>query len=157
MFVLIRTKKAIELRSFEGYAFSIPAGVSWIWDKAGEHLRDNIYKVETDGKMDKYGFHNGNGIPALLESTREDWLKEGKKLARVERFIVNAKYIPRASLIKTAQKRGVENSKIMHYLADSNIDIAEISEDINSLPIPESVQYPEGEDFNLTSPSLASA
>jgi len=134
-------KRDIELRSFEGYAFSIPYGVSWIWDKAGEYLTKEVFKINKGGQ-DKYGLDNGHGVPDLLVSTETAWKKEGKKLAQVNRFHISAELIPREALIKTAQERKVESGLILNWLADKQIDRNEIADAINSLPIPEEVRYP---------------
>lgn len=143
MFVLNRMKKDIELKSFEGYQFTIPTGVSWIWDKAGEHLIQNIYKVNVQSQKDKFGYDNGNGVPPLLESNLKSWLKEGKKLTQVKKFVINESLIPRDALIAIAAKQGVDNATITKWLANKNLDKSEIAEAINSLPVPDSVRYPE--------------
>ena len=142
MFVKNINKKPIEVRSFEGYKFLIPVGVSAVLDKLGKHLLEKIYKVESKGKQDKYGFDNGHGVPPLMESDRKAWEKDGKKLAQVERFQINVKQIPRANLIKIAQERGVESGQVVKWLADKDIDPGEIVNAINELPIPEEIQYP---------------
>ncbi len=51
MFVKNRQNKDIELTSFEGYMFTIPTGVSWIWDKAGQHLLTNIYHLHKNDRL----------------------------------------------------------------------------------------------------------
>lgn len=135
-------KKDIELRSFDGYLFSIPYGVSWIWDKAGEHLIKNIFKVESKGGQDNYGLDNGHGIPDLLVSNKVAWVKGGKRLAQAQRFHMNADLIPREALIKIAQARGVDDGRILQWLSDKQVDKSEIADAINSLPIPEEIRYP---------------
>lgn len=142
MYVNNTAKKDIKLSSFDGFIFMIPTGTSWIWDKAGEHLLTNIYKVESEGGTDKYGYSNGHGIPALLQSTEKIWEKEGRKLTQVERFRISDKLVPRAKLITIAKQRGVEDAKIMEYLSDPNVDATEIVNTINDLPVPESVKHP---------------
>jgi len=150
MFVLNREKKAIELRSFGGFKFTVPSGVSWVWDKAGEHLVET-YKVQmpvgakivAGGRsVDKYGFDNGHGVPPLVESTKEEWVKGGKKLCVVERYKINGKLVPRKALIARAQKSGIGQDRIMEYVSDTDLDARAIAEDINALPVPEEVSHP---------------
>ncbi len=141
MFVNNTAKKDIKLNSFDGYILTIPPGVSWIWDKAGEHLTTKIYKVESTG-VDKYGLSNGNGIPPLLVSNQAAWEKGGKKLTAVERFQVKEKLIPRAKLISLAKERGVDDKEVVRFLTDTNIDPSIIAEAINNLPVPEEIRYP---------------
>lgn len=143
MFVKNIQKKEINLSSFEGYEFDIPAGVSWIWDMAGEHLLKNIYKVEAKSGKDKFNNPNMGGPVALTLSTQDAWLEEGKKLTQVRRYQIKEKLIPRAKLIIIAQERGIENGMIMKYLSDQNIEVTDIIEAINSLPVSESVRYPK--------------
>ena len=159
MFVHNKAKKNIELRSFEGYKFSIPPGVSWIWDKAGKHLLDNVYKVETSrtisAKDKALGLDQGFGVPALLSSTEKAWLDGGKQLVRVERYKINGKQVPRKALITTAQQRGVPNARILEYIADSQIDALMIAEDINTLPVPESIVRPVDFETLESTPQMA--
>lgn len=142
MFIKNTASKDVPLRSHEGLVFSVPPGVSAIWDSAGKELL-KVHKIESSGGKDKYGFSNGHGIPCLSESTRAAWKKDGSKLARVERFKIPFKLIPRASLIKLALKRGISHNRVSEYQIDSMIDISEIANDINSLPVPEEIKYPE--------------
>ena len=79
------------IKSFEGFVFIVPAGVSWIYDKAGNHIL-SIHKIEASGGKDRYGYDNGHGIPAIMEAKKLAWEKEGKQLVKVERFQVNPKY-----------------------------------------------------------------
>ena len=97
MFIKNLQKKDIKLRSFEGYEFIIPPEVSVIWDLAGRHLLENIYKIETKGGKDKFGIDNGSGIPPLQEANEKEWIKNGSKYTEVKRFQVNPKLIPRPS------------------------------------------------------------
>ena len=149
MFVINKSKKDIEVRSFEGYEFSIPSGVVWLWDKLGEHLLKNIYKIEvTEAKLDKYGFDNGHGVPDLLESNEAAWVKGGKKLASVKRFQVVPKLIGREAIIDVARARGLSKERVMQYMTDKRIDIDEIANDINLMPVPEDVRYPSDKIMN---------
>ena len=150
MFVKNKSNKDIEVRSFEGYEFAISPGVSWIWDKLGEHLLKNIYKVESPGGVDKYGLNNGHGLPDLVESNEKEWQKNGKRLTSVKRFQINPRFIGRDGLIDTARMRGVSPDRVMQYMTDKRIDIEEIAKDINELPVLESVRYPS----ELNSPEI---
>ena len=107
MYIKNITKNDVHLKSFDGYSFIIPPGVSAIYTPAGKALLE-VHKVESKGGVDKFGFDNGHGIPALHESTEKAWAVGGKQLARVERFQINFKLIPRAALIKTALHRGID-------------------------------------------------
>ena len=142
MFVNNNDKKEIKLRSFEGYAFTIPTGVSWIWDLAGEHLLANVYKVESSGK-DKFGFDNGHGVPGLFASTEKEWVKQGKQLTQVTRFRIDSKLVPRVNLVKIARKRGIDRDRCAEYTSDPDIDSSTIAEEINVLPISDEVRYPK--------------
>ena len=142
MYIKNTQKKDINLTSFEGYAFVVPPGISAIWQAAGEQLL-KIHKVESPGGKDKYGFDNGHGLPALFESNRAEWVKDGKKLVHVTRFQIQAALIPRASLIKVALQRGLPHTRISEYQIDSNIDLETIANDINTLPVPDEIKYPE--------------
>ena len=141
MFLKNIAKKDIKLSSFEGYVFAVPPGISAIWNPAGKQLL-SVHKVESSGK-DKFGLDNGHGVPALSESTKAVWIKDGRKLVSVKRFQIDPKQIPRASLIMVAHKRGVEQTKIVEYQMDSQIEVDQIAADINNLPIPDEIRYPE--------------
>lgn len=144
MFLKNTSKKDIYLRSFEGYEFAVPPGVSAIWTPAGNAMLE-VHKVEKKPehqKVDKYGFDNGHGLPALFEAKEADWVKGGKRLAEVKRFQVVGKLIPRASLIKTALQRGIPHSRITEYQLDSNIDTEVIARELNELLIPDEIKYP---------------
>lgn len=142
MFIKNTSKKDIHLRSFEGgYAFIVSPGVSAIWTPAGEQLL-KVYKVESPGGKDKYGFDNGHGLPALFEATEAEWRRGNRQLAQVNRFKINAKLIPRAALIKNALARGIESKRITEYQIDSTIDPETIAEEINAIPVPDEIKYP---------------
>ena len=141
MFIKNTSKGDINLSSFEGFKFIVPIGISAIWTPAGEQLL-KVHKVESSGGKDKFGFDNGRGIPALFESTKVAWEKDGKKLVKVERYQIQAKLIPRNSLIKLALQRGVSHNRISEYQLDSLIEPETIIEEINSLPIPDEIKYP---------------
>src|SRR3990167_11416907 len=150
MFLKNTADRNIKLTSFEGYSFVIPPGVSWIWDKAGEHLVVNIYKQE--GVNGKWGFQGServfipqsHTIPAITASNEKEWIKGGKRLSEVERFRINYAQFPnRSYLITLAQKRGVASGQITELLADQTIDGSVITEVINNLPIPDEIKFPK--------------
>ena len=154
MFLKNTSEGNINLNSFEGYKFVVPAGVSAIWDKAGKEMLSKygvIESPEMPRNKDKYGLDNGHGIPALSElgdEGREAWDKEGRRMAEVSRFQINFKLIPRASLIKTALKRGLPHERVTEFQVDQQIDIEEIANEINKLPIPDKIKYPENIETN---------
>ena len=69
-------------------------------------------------------------------------------MAEVKRFQIDAKLIPRASLIKLALKRGVSHERVSEYQIDELIDPETITGDINSLPVPDKIKYPENIEDN---------
>ena len=143
------------LPSFEGLEFEIPRGVSWVWDKAGEHL---LKTYAPDGEYGTWGWRYGQGqsdmskgktfiqqappTPAIIPASKEDWEKEGKRFCQVRRYKVLAKLIPRESLITIASERGVSQQRLVEYTNKKNIDVEEIADDINSLSVPEDIKYP---------------
>ena len=138
-------KKDIRLNSFEGYKFSVPPGISWIWDEAGKEMlrvySPPVFKLP----VDKFGNPNGNGIPAIRRATlkeEKEWEKE-RKIAIAERFKINHAQIPRKKLITIAQQRGIESGKITEWLADEQIDSSVIAEVINELPVPDEIRFPK--------------
>lgn len=148
MFIKNITAKDVPLNSFEGYKFLVPPGVSAIWSPAGEQLL-KIHKIESKGGVERHmtstgvvELDNGHGVPALYEATEAEWKKQGRKLAHVERFIVNHKLIPRAKLITTALARGISHNRVLEYQMDNSIDIEIIAKEINELPVPEEIKYP---------------
>lgn len=140
MFIKNTQKKAVELASFDGFVFKLQPGTSAIWDKAGEQLL-KVHKIESRG-LDIYGRDNGTGLPALMESDEATWKRNGKQLAEVSRYQINAKLIPRVKLIKVALDRGVSHNRISEYQLDETIDIETIANDINSMDIPEEIKRP---------------
>ena len=143
MYIKNITKKDIRLSSFEGYKFVIPAASTcWIWEKAGAHLLNNVYKPTTPPSTDKYGNPNGNGNQPLQAGTEADWKKGGSRVAHVERFLVNQSQIPRKKLITIAKQRGVSDSLITEWLADDTSDPATIADAINELPLPDEIRFP---------------
>lgn len=144
MFVKNTTDKDIPFRSFEGYKFLIPPGVSWIYDPAGEWLLSKVYVTPKTPSVDKFGTPNGNGVQPLQAATKAEWVKGGKRLAQVQRFTVNYTQIPkREQMIAIANKRGISKERIQEYMVDATIEREQIAQEINSLPIPESIRYPK--------------
>lgn len=148
MFIRNNQKKEIKIRSLEGYKFFIPTGVSAIWNKAGEHLL-SIHKIEVvDPRPPKWikgineGGDGGARIPAIQEVTEKDWVKDGKKMVRVERFPINPNLIKADALIELASERGVEEKLITKWLARKNVEPSEITDVLNNMPIPEEIIYP---------------
>lgn len=148
MFIQNTTAKDIKLHSFEGYRFVIPTGVSWIWDKAGEHL---LKTFEPKGVNGTWGFDLDGPVfqpsaptkPAVIPSAKQAWAKEGKRMALVERFQINGQQVPRKHLIKVATERGVPNERITEFLANEQIDSQEIADAINALSVPDHIRFPQ--------------
>ena len=148
MFIKNTADKEIKLASHEGFVFWVPVGVSAIMDSAGEAML-KVHKVESRGGTERHvtssgvmEISQGHGIPALHPATEDEWKKEGKKFARVERFKINFKQIPRNMLLKTALQRGVSQQKVTEWQIDTSVDTEEIAKMVNELPIPEEVKYP---------------
>src|SRR3990167_4914126 len=113
MFIKNTQDKEVLLRSFAGYKFSVPPGVSAIYTPAGDEML-KVHKIESRGGTERYmtssgmvELDNGHGIPALSEATEAEWRKGGKRLAAVERYKINHKLIPRVGLIKKALEYGI--------------------------------------------------
>ena len=155
MFIKNNQTKDIVLTSFEGYEFEVPVGVSWIWDKAGEHL---LKTYEPKGEHGHWGYRPGIGqtdmgrgkvfilqeppVPAITQATKEEWDNSGKRFCQVRRYKIIASMIPRENLIKIASQRGVSQQKLMEYTNDKNIELDVIAGEINNLPVPEEIKYP---------------
>jgi hypothetical protein len=132
MYINNITKKPITNISFEGYWFTVPAGVSIVWDKFGKFLTEVIYKI--DG--------TGGGMPPVVEATAAEW--DGKQYAEVRRFEINAEHIPNKNdLIKIAKQRGVDAETIEQWKEDESLENADIAKAINELAVPDFVKYPE--------------
>ena len=147
MYIKNTQNKDVKLASFEGYQFTIPPGVVWIYDKAGEHLIKTYAPIGEHGKMHQTSqglvFMPGKSpVSVITNATEEGWDKGGRRLAEVKRFQINAKMIPKNKLIITAQQRGIPNDRLMEYQMDSSIDVETIASDINNLPVPESMRFP---------------
>jgi hypothetical protein len=144
MFVKNVTNKDIAFRSFNGYKFLIPPGVSWIWGPAGDWLLTKIYVTTPTPPTDKFGNPNGNGVQPLQKSTKDAWVKGGKRLAQVERFKINYTQIPKKEqMLDIARERGIPQDEVMRFMLDKNIDRSEIAEAINNLPVPEDIRFPK--------------
>lgn len=142
MYVNNTTKAPIKDVSFEGYWFTLPVGVSLVWDKFGEFLIGVIYKMEG----------SGGGMPPVLPATAEQW--DGKKYAQVRRFEINSELIPKKDdLFKIAKQRGVAADVIEAWKEDESIDNKEIAQAINELAVPDSVLYPEASGAPAAAPA----
>lgn len=148
MFIQNTTGKDIKFSSFEGYRFVIPTGVSWIWDKAGEQV---LKTFEPKGVNGTWGYNGEDRVflpststkPAVIPAAKQAWVKEGKRMALVERFQINGQQVPRKHLIKVATERGVSNEQITGFLANEQIDSQEIADAINALPVPDDIRFPQ--------------
>ena len=142
MFIKNNSNKDLRLHSFEGFEFTAPPGISAIWDKAGTFWIETLAPKGENGKV---GHKDGMvtfkeaapPTPGITESTKEDWEKEGKKLAQVNRFQIKAGMIPRAALIEIAGQRGVPLEKIQGNKTDDDI-----LEKINGLPVQNELRFP---------------
>lgn len=125
------TGKPVKDISFEGYMFTIPAGVSLCWDKFGTFIL-NLYKPAGEGA----------GIPPVIAATAKQW--KGDRYVDVRRFALNASHIPkRADLLKIAKERGIEASQLEQWKEDETIPNDEIARAINELEVPDAIKYPE--------------
>lgn len=147
MYIKNTINKDVKLTSFEGYEFTIPQGVCWINDKAGEHLiktyepkGENGYTKQTTQGM--VFVPSAPPTPAIVESTEKEWDKAGRKFAEVKRFQIKASMIPRNKLIIVAQQRGIPIERLTEYQMDASIDVETIAQDINNLPVPDSLRFP---------------
>lgn len=143
MFIKNNSDKDITLRSFEGFEFVAPPGVSAIWDKAGEFWINLLAPQGENGKWKGTTFIPAavQTEPAIVESNQEDWEKGGKKLVQVTRYKIKEGLIPRQSLLEIAAKRGVPMEKIQ-----GNVQDEDIIREINELPIPDSIRFPHVND-----------
>ena len=142
------TSEDVKLRSFKGFKFSFPPGTFWVWDEAGEELLKTYTPIGQNGTWSYSGDQRvlnpvAGVTPPIVASTEEAWEHDGRKLAQVERFIVNYEHIPdRDKLIGIARERGVPDSKVNEWISSKDIDRSEIARTINKLPVPESVRFP---------------
>ncbi len=148
MFIKNIQKEDVYLRSHEGYIFCLPSGISAVWDSAGEALL-KVHRIESKGGIESHKtssgvleLDQGHGIPALSEAKEEDWIKEGRKFAKVERFKIKFKLIPRKKLIVVAHQRGLSDQRVTEFQMDESIDAEVIASEINKLEIPENIKYP---------------
>lgn len=148
MFIKNTQKEDVYLRSHEGYIFCLSPGISAIWDSAGEALL-KVHKIESKGGVETHRtssgvleLSQGHGIPALSIAEEEDWIKEGRKFAKVERFKINFKLIPRKKLIPIALERGLSHQRVTEFQMDESIDTEVIASEINKLEVPENIKYP---------------
>lgn len=124
-------QKPIAKISYDGYWFTIPVGVSLVWDKFGAFALD-LYKISgTEG-----------GIPPVLPATADQW--DGKTYVEVSRFEIDGTLIPnKEQLIKIAKQRGIDAETIEEWKEDEGLENATIAQAINELAVPDAVKYPE--------------
>lgn len=124
-------QKPIAKISYEGYWFTIPVGVSLVWDKFGKFALD-LYKA-SGGE---------GGIPPVLPATADEW--DGKTYVDVARFEIDGSLIPnKAELIKIAKQRGIDAETIEEWKEDEGLENDTIAKAINDLAVPDAVKYPE--------------
>lgn len=134
MYINNITGKPIKEISFSGYYFTIPAGVSVCWDKFGEFLFKDIYKISGEG----------GGTPPVVPATAAMW--KGDRYVEVKRFPLNHELIPaRRDLIKLAKQRGVDKATLELWDEEETIENKVIVDAINELAVPEEIQYPSAE------------
>lgn len=132
MYINNLTGKPIKDISFAGYFFSIPAGVSVCWDKFGEFLFNDIYKISGDG----------GGVSPVVRATAALW--KGDRFVDVVRFPINYELIPaRKDLFKLAKQRGIDKVTMEMWEEDDNVTNEDIVKAINALDVPEEVKYPK--------------
>ena len=123
------TGKPIKDITFEGYVFTIPAGVSLCWDKFGEFIFSKIYP------------QTATGISPVVLAKASQW--KGDRYVDVRRFELNAGLIPkRADLLKIGKQRGVDAETLEQWREDEAIDNKEIARVINELAVPDLIKYP---------------
>lgn len=140
MYINNLSGKPIKDISFAGLSFSIPAGISACWDKFGQFLFKDIYKIEgADG-----------GVPAVVLATAAQW--KGDRYVEVVRFPMNHELIPsRRDLIRIAKQRGVDKVTLEQWDEDQTIENSEIVKAINELAVPDEVKYPTPEESKVDS------
>lgn len=135
MYINNLSGKPIKDISFAGFSFTIPAGITACWDKFGQFLFKDIYKIEgADG-----------GVPAVVLATAAQW--KGDRYVEVVRFPMNHELIPsRRDLIRIAKQRGVDKVTLEQWDEDQTIENSEIVKAINELAVPDEVKYPTPEE-----------
>lgn len=130
MYINNITGKPIKDISFEGFMFTIPAGVSVCYEPFGKFVL-NLYKVEGE---------RGGAAP-VVEAKPSQW--KGDRYVAVRRFDLNFELIPkRADLIKIAKSRGIDAETIEQWKEDEEIDNSEIAKTINELDVPDHIAFP---------------
>lgn len=134
MYINNTTKAPIKNVSYEGYWFTLPVGVSLVWDKFGAFITKH-YQPEGDG----------GSIPPVLPAVSGDW--DGKKYAEVRRFEINGELIPnKKELMKIGKARGIDAATLEAWEEDETLETKEIANQINELEVPEFIKYPEAEE-----------
>lgn len=132
MFINNTTGKAIKDISFEGYSFTIPAGISLVWDVFGKWVVEH-YSVKKGEET--------NTIPPVILAKPSQW--KGQLRVEVVRFPLNGALIPkRDDLLKIAKTRGIDAETIEMWREDATIDNKEIAKTINDLDVPEHIKFP---------------
>lgn len=135
MFINNITGQPIKDITFDGYWFTIPAGVSICWDKFGEWLLKDIYKLG-----------DGGTLPPVIVAPASSW--KGDRYVEVRRFELDSKLIPsRKDLIRIAKQRGVDPTLIEQFNEDETIEPADIAKAISDLPVPEDIKYPKAQEI----------
>jgi len=140
MIVRNTVNKDIMKLTYGGFEFNIPADETCaIWDPAGKHFTNKIYRKEASTKEDR------GGLPPLIEIDASYW--DGKTYAQVNRFQIDHTRIPnRNDLISLAKKRGVNKEFIDKVQEEgSDLENEDIVSEINRLPVPEKVRIPDVE------------
>lgn len=146
MYINNLTGKPIKDISFEGFWFSIPAGISLCWDKFGEMLLTKIYPANAPG----------GGVPPVVRSTAQSW--DGVRYVDVRRFEINSELVPaRTDLLKIAKRRGVDAQTIENWKEDEQVSPKEIAQAINDLDVPDHIKYPAADETTTVSDSSKDA
>ena len=137
MFIKNFVGKDIGPISCEGYWYTIPPGVSAIWDEFGKDAL-NRYKPEP---ADPDPAKRGSKAPIVEEAKRHAW--KGA-YAVVERFKVNPAHFEglRDRLIDVAEQRGVVKDLVQKFRSNTQIEMEEVAKAINDLPVPEHIRLP---------------
>lgn len=143
MFLRNIEKNYIGPISFEGFNFTLPPGVSLVYDKFGEMLLTTIYKPRgTIQEKQKDGTikQTGAPLPPVIAAKQEDWTGQ---YAQVTKFKVDASRLPnRSYILDLAEERGVEKELIVKARTNDTVTNEEIISMINDVPIPEEIRIP---------------
>lgn len=147
MFIKNIQKNDIGPVVFKGYWFTLPANkVCSIWEEAGKFLLE-LFKAQGGVEKDERGktILTGAPLPPVIEANAKDWDK--KSYASITRFHLNHKQIPsKKDLLRIAEERGVDKDFLRRASTSDEIDNSELANEINSLPIPEEIRFPDNPD-----------